>query len=51
MSMRDRITEFTRSPRGKRLLHNAQRYAERPENQRRLAQVRTWLASRRKRTS
>ena len=44
-------TEFARSPRGQRLLHNAQRYAERPENQRRLAQVRRWLVSRRKRRS
>ena len=46
-SITDKIMKFTRSPRGQRLVQRAQQYATRPENQRRLAQLRERLARRR----
>ena len=46
-SITDKIMKFTRSPRGQRLVQQAQQYAARPENQRRLAQLRERLARRR----
>ena len=49
-SMRNRITEYARSPQGQQLVQRVQRYAERPENQRRLQRVRAWLAARSRRT-
>lgn len=42
----DKIATFARSPRGQRLLQQAQAYAARPENQRRLARIRERLAAR-----
>jgi len=44
----DKIARFARSPRGRRLLQRAQDYAARPENQRRLAELRERLAARRR---
>ncbi|HVQ90999.1 MAG TPA: hypothetical protein VMU51_08175 [Mycobacteriales bacterium] len=43
-----KLTEFIRGPRGQQLIHKAQRYAAKPENQRRIAQLRARLAARRK---
>jgi hypothetical protein len=46
-SITDKIMKFTRSPRGQRLVQQVQLYAARPENQRRIAQLRERLARRR----
>jgi len=43
----DKIAKFARSQRGQRLLRKAEEYAGRPENQRRLAQLRDRLTRRR----
>jgi hypothetical protein len=45
-SITDRIMKFARSPRGQRLVRQVQRYAARPENQRRLGQLRERLGRR-----
>jgi len=43
-----RIATFLRGSRGQRLVQKVERYAARPENQRRLAQLRQRLADRRR---
>ena len=47
-SITDKIAKFARSPRGQQLVRQAQEYAARPENQRRLARLRERLAARRR---
>jgi hypothetical protein len=47
-SMADKIAKFARSQQGQRLVHKVQQYVARPENQRRLAQLRQRLAGQRK---
>jgi hypothetical protein len=47
-SMTDKIAKFARSQQGQRLVHKVQQYVTRPENQRRLAQLRQRLAGQRK---
>jgi hypothetical protein len=45
-SIGQRIEKFLRSPRGQQLIVKAREYASRPENQRRLGQLRERLATR-----
>jgi hypothetical protein len=47
-SLTDKIARFARGRRGQQLMRQAQEYAGRPENQRRLAKLRERLASRRR---
>jgi hypothetical protein len=49
MSISHKIAAFLRSRNGQRLVQRAQRFAARPENQRRLAQLRQRLAAQRHR--
>jgi hypothetical protein len=49
MSISHKIAAFLRSRNGQRLVQQAQRFAARPENQRRLAQLRQRLAAQRHR--
>jgi hypothetical protein len=42
-NMTQRLIQFLRSPRGRRLAEQAQQFAARPENQRRLQQLRRRL--------
>ena len=51
MSIGNKITSFLRGRNGQRLVERAQRFAARPENQRRLAQLRERIAAQRQRTN
>ena len=51
MSIGNKIASFLRSRNGQRLVERAQRFAERPENQRRLAQIRERIAAQRQRAN
>lgn len=46
-SLMSRIGRFARSPQGQRLARQAQRYASKPENRQKVAQVRQRLMKRR----
>ena len=43
-----KLTEFIRGPRGQQLIQKAQQYAAKPDNQRRIAQLRARLTAQRK---
>jgi hypothetical protein len=45
-SLIDRFSRFARSPQGKRLMHQAQTFARRPETKRKIAELRTRWARR-----
>jgi hypothetical protein len=47
-SLANKIAKFLRSPRGQQFVGKVRQYASRPENQRRIAQLRDRLAAQRK---